>query len=70
MHCAARVVKHFPTKLEQFKASLTPLFEPPKENVFLSSPLKSMILTEVNDEGHAGSVGVSRFESLGRTLDS
>ena len=69
MHWAARVVKHFSTKLEQFKASLTPLFEPTKENAFLS-PLKSMILTEVNDEGHAGSVGVSRFESLGRSLDS
>ena len=69
MHCAARVVKHFPTKLEQFKASLTPLFEPPGKCFFLS-PLKSMILTEVNDEGHAGSVGVSRFESLGRSQDS
>ena len=69
MHCAARVVKHFSTKLEQFKASLTPLCEP-QGNCFFLSPLKSMILTEVNDEGHAGSVGVSRFESLGRSLDS
>ena len=69
MHCPARVVKHFSTKLEQFKAFLTSQCEPSKETVFLS-PLKSMILTEVNDEGHAGSVGVSRFESLGRSLDS
>ena len=69
MHCAARVIKHFSTKLEQFKASLTPLFEP-LGNCFFLSPLKSMILTEVNDEGHAGSVGVSRFESLGRSQDS